>query len=146
LADVGPWYAASAMFRNVTIKNFLQWNGGTRFRMPPFHRATACPIKKISGKVAWVILSWQNISFNKKCWREIGFLGATFWWKSTFPAVGICRHHFISINVSYYSCYYNTIALYSVTFVMSRVWVKRCDETPALIFILHAPVLPAAPG
>jgi hypothetical protein len=45
-----------------------------------------------------------------------------------------------STNVSYYSCYYNTIALYSVTFVMSRVRVKRCDKTPALlIYILHAP-------
>jgi hypothetical protein len=44
-----------------------------------------------------------------------------------------------STNVSYYSCDYNTIALYSVTFVLSRVGVKRCDETPALIFILHAP-------
>jgi hypothetical protein len=29
LADVGPWYATSAMFRNITIKKFLQWNGGT---------------------------------------------------------------------------------------------------------------------
>jgi hypothetical protein len=85
--------------RNVTIQIFLQLNGGTVARDSGCHHFTMpSPVlsKWFSDTVAWVILSWQNISFNEKCPWEIGFLGVTFWWKSTFPAVGICHHHFLS--------------------------------------------------
>jgi hypothetical protein len=54
IVHVPPCRAIAYTFfiRNVNNKKFP-----ARFQMPPFHRATACPIKKISGPVAWVILS-----------------------------------------------------------------------------------------